>query len=223
MLAVFAPPAAATARVQQLVVFRDGSSRTASPALASATAKVGRKRCAVASGTPLAALIRSGIGPLSLKDYGACSKRSGDAGGLFVSRIGANRNTGSDGWVYKAGNVLGTAGAGDPSGPLGRGRLRAGARVTWFWCHVTKADGGCPHTLVAQASPGNGTLTVSVKRFNDFGKGKTAGGATVHVGSRTAVADSSGVARFELPRGAYSVYATQERRIRSFNVRAEVK
>ena len=153
MLAVLAPPAAASGRVHEMVVFRDGHSRTATPALASATAKVGRKRCTVGGGTPLAALIRSGIGPLSFKDYGACSKRASDAGGLFVSRIGADRNRGSDGWVYKSGTVLGTAGAGDPAGPLGRGRLRAGARVTRFWCHVTRANGGCPHIISKKMIP----------------------------------------------------------------------
>jgi hypothetical protein len=222
-LAALAPPAAAASRIHQLVVFRDGHARTAQPSLAATTVKVGDKRCALAGGTPLAALVRSRVGPLSLRDYGSCSKRPGDAASLFVKAIGADRNKGSDGWVYKAGNVLGTAGAADPAGPLGRGRLRAGARVTWFWCHVTTRDNGCPHTLTVTVTPGTGSLTVRVRRYDDRGKGFAAAGATVHAGSATATAGSDGVARMTLPAGRYSVFADQSTRIRSFAVAAEVK
>jgi hypothetical protein len=222
-LAALAPPATAASRIHQLVVFKDGHARTSQPSLAGATVRVGDKRCAVAGGTPLAALVRSGIGPLSLHDYGSCSKRPADAASLFVKAIGPDRNKGSDGWVYKAGNVLGTAGAADPAGPLGRGRLRAGARVTWFWCHVTTRDNGCPHTLVVSVSPGSGSLTVRVRRYDDRGKGFAAAGATVHAGAATATAGSDGVGRLSLPAGRYRVYASQPTRIRSFSVAAEVK
>jgi hypothetical protein len=184
---------------------------------------VGRKRCAVPGATPLAALVRSGIGPLTLRDYGSCSRRAADATSLFVSAIGSDRNRGSDGWVYKAGNILGTAGAADPSGPLGRGRLRAGARVTWFWCHVTSRDNGCPHTLVVAASGGPGTLTVRVRRYDDRGRGAAAAGATVHAGRATATTGPDGVARLTLAAGTYSVHADQATRIRSFPVKAEVR
>jgi hypothetical protein len=223
VLAALAPPAAAAARVKQMVVFHDGHARTAQPTIAATTVKVGGKRCAVPSATPLAALVRSAIGPLSLRDFGSCSKRAADAGGLFVSAIGSDRNKGSDGWVYKAGNILGTAGAADPAGPLGRGRLKAGTRVTWFWCHVTKRDSGCPHTLVVAITPGAGSLTVKVRRYDDRGKGVAAAGARVHAGSSSATAGSDGVARLTLAAGRYSVYAEQATRIRSFPVAAEVK
>ena len=222
-LAALAPPAAAASRIHQLVVFRDGHARSSQPALAGTTVKVGRKRCAVAGGTPLAALARSGVGPLSLRDYGSCSKRAADAGSLFVAAIGSDRNKGSDGWVYKAGNVLGTAGAGDPAGPLGRGRLRAGARVTWFWCHVTARDNGCPHSLALAVATGSGALTVSVRQYDDRGKGKAAAGATVHAGSATATTGADGVAHLSLAAGRYSVWAGQSGRIRSFAATAEVK
>src|SRR3954468_13927408 len=224
LLAAFAPPAAAASRVHQLVVFRDGHSRASHPSLTATTVKVGRKRCAVAASTPLAALVHSGIGPLSLRDYGSCSKRAADGGSLFVAAIGADRNKGSDGWVYKAGNVLGTAGAADPAGPLGRGRLRAGARVTWFWCHVTTRDNGCPHTLVVAVTPGSGTLTVKVRRYDDRGKGFAATGATVHAGDATATTGPDGVAHLSsLAARRYNVFAEQAGRIRSFAVSAEVK
>ena len=223
VLAALAPPAAAASRINQMVVFRDGKARVSHPSMAATTVKVGRKRCAVAGATPLAALARSAVAPISIRDYGSCSKRAADAGSLFVRAIGADRNKGSDGWVYKAGNVLGTAGAADPAGPLGRGRLRAGARVTWFWCHVTSRDNGCPHTLVVSVTPGSGSLTVRVRRYDDRGKSSAAGGATVHAGSASATAGSDGVARLSLGAGRYSVYANQPTRIRSFPVTVEVK
>lgn len=222
-MAALAPPAAAASRIHQMVVFRDGHARVAQPSMAATTAKVGRKRCAVAGSTPLAALVRSGIGPLSLRDYGSCGRRAADGASLFVAGIGSDRNKGSDGWVYKSGNVLGTAGAGDPSGPLGHGRLRAGARVTWFWCHVTSRDNGCPHTLAVTVTPGAGSLTVRVRRYDDRGKGRAAAGAIVHAGSQTVTTGSSGTARLTLPAGRYSVFADQPGRIRSFPAMVEVK
>lgn len=223
VLAALAPPAAAASRVKQMVVFRDGRARVAQPSTAAATVKVAGKRCAVPSATPLAVLVRSGIGPLSLRDFGSCSKRPADAGGLFVRAIGSDRNRGSDGWVYKAGNILGTAGAADPAGPLGRGRLKAGTRVTWFWCHVTTRDNGCPHTLAVAVTPGAGSLTVKVRRYDDRGNGVAAAGATVHAGSASATAGPDGVARLTPSAGRYRVYAEQSARIRSFPVAAEVK
>jgi hypothetical protein len=221
-LAVFAPSAAAASRVHQMVAFRDGKARVSQPSMTQAMVSVGRRRCAVGAGTPLAVLVHSGVGPLSLHDYGSCSKRPADAGSLFVTAIGSDRNKGSDGWVYKVGNVLATAGAADPSGPFGRGRLRAGARVTWFWCHVTTRDGGCPHTLVVTVSGGRGALVVHVRQYNDHGKAKPAVGATVHAGSRRATTKADGSARIALRRGSYSVFATQPTRIRSFPVAGTV-
>ncbi|HEY3187290.1 MAG TPA: hypothetical protein VGJ70_07435 [Solirubrobacteraceae bacterium] len=218
VLAALAPPAAAAVpRADQMVVFRSGKARVSHPSLAQATAKVGGRRCAVAAGTPLAALLHSGVGPLSLRDFGSCSKRPADGGSLFVSAIGPDRNKGSDGWVYKVGNVLGTAGAADPAGPFGRGRLRAGARITWFWCHVTKRDRGCPHTLtVVQLPADRGTLSVYVRQYDDHGKAAPAAGAVVHAGGKTATADSGGVARLALAGGHYSAFAEQAGRVRSF-------
>jgi hypothetical protein len=216
-LAALAPPAAAGPRVDQMVVFRSGSARISHPEMAQTTVKVGGRGCAVAAATPLAALVRSGVGPLGLRDYGSCSTRPADGGGLFVAAIGPDRNGGSDGWVYKAGQLLATAGAADPAGPLGRGRLRPGARVTWFWCHVTARDGGCPHTLGVAALPARaGMLAVRVRHYDDHGKAGAAASAVVHAGNRTAAAGRDGVARLALPAGRYRVWAGQSGRIRSF-------
>ena len=89
--------------------------------------RIGRRRCASATGTPLAALVRARPSRrIGLKDFGSCSRRARDGAGLFVRRIGPDANRGNDGWVYKVGRKVATAGAGDPSGPFGRRRLRRG-------------------------------------------------------------------------------------------------
>lgn len=222
-LAVLAPPAAAAGHLEQMVVFRSGAARISHPSLAPVSVKVGRRRCAVGGGTPLAALVRSAMGPFSLRDYGHCTNRPVDAGGLFVSAIGGQRNRGMDGWVYKVGNTLAPAGAADPSGPFGRGRLRAGAHVLWFWCHVTQRAGGCPHNLGVSVTAGQGGVTVHVRQFNDGGEGRPAGGAVVHVGRRTASTGRDGTARLRVRRGRYSVWAGQPGRIRSFPVSVAVR
>lgn len=101
------------------------------------TVRVGGKRCAVAGGTPLAALLavrRAGGPAVTVTDYGACSRRAADGGGLFVARIGRERAVGAAGWVFVVNGRHATAGAADPSGPFGSGPLRRGDRVVWFWC-----------------------------------------------------------------------------------------
>jgi hypothetical protein len=229
-LAALAPPAAAAARIDQLVVFRDGRTRQSHPGTSQTTVKLHARRCTVGASTPLAALIHSGVGRLSLRDYGSCSKRASDAGGLFVAAIGSDRNRGSDGWVYKAGNVLGTAGAADPGGPFGHGRLRAGARVTWFWCHVSAANDGCPHTLGLSASASGGVITLRVRDYNDAGEAHADSGATVHVVHTTrgdvvqsATTGGDGVAHLSPGRGTYFAWATKAGRITSFKVKVSVK
>ena len=119
---------------------------------ASATAvAVAGRRCAVAAGTPLAALSAAyGAGgpSFALRDYGACSGNAADSGQLFVSAVGAFANRGANGWEYKVDERCGhdrrrgperrlrqrTAAAGRRSRPVvlvrddGERRLRAHAR-----------------------------------------------------------------------------------------------
>ena len=104
---------------------------------AATTVKVGRKRCAVPAGTPLAALLaadRAGGPAVRVADYGSCSRRAADAGGLYVTQVGRDRRSGQAGWVYAVDGRVASAGAADPTGPFGSGRLRRGQRVVWFWC-----------------------------------------------------------------------------------------
>ena len=163
--------------------------------------RVGGKRCAVARNTPLAALLGTGL-RVRLRDYGSCGRRTRDSGSLFVTQVGSDRNRGRDGWVYKVGRKSGSAGAADPAGPFGSGGLRAGDRVTWFWC-VLASSGSCQRTLeVAPASssaaPGS-ALRVTVRGYDDNGRGVNVAGATVALGSATATTAADGTATLTVP------------------------
>jgi hypothetical protein len=167
---------------------------------------VGRRRCAVGAATPLAALAaarRSGGPSFSVRDYGACDARAADSGSLFVFRIGGDRNRGRNGWTYKVGHRSGSTGAADLSGAFGTGRrLRAGDRVTWFWC-VLSRSGSCQRTLAVvpaarTVTPG-ATLQVKVLGYDDAGHAVRVAGATARLGRATAVTGSDGTARFVAP------------------------
>jgi hypothetical protein len=196
--------AAAAPRVDVMVV---GRSRVlAQPRAVRATAttvRAGRRRCAVAAATPLsalAALRRAGGPSFTLRDFGSCSSRPADAGGLFVRKLGTDANHGQDGWVYKVGSKVGTTSAGDPSGPLGDGRrVRTGQGVLWFWCHM--GSNGCQRTLAFVHPPATvvagGPVTVTVDGYDDMGRGRPAANVTVALGSVTATTGADG--RVTLP------------------------
>jgi hypothetical protein len=210
---------AAAPSVQQLVAFRDGSALQKQVTARAATARVGSGRCAVGASTPLAALIRSAPGALKLKDYGSCSKRPRDAAGLYVASIRSERARGANGWVYKVGNKVASAGAGDPSGPFGRGRLRSGARVTWFFCHMSTRTASCQRTLGVKAVRDAVGVRVTVSAYDDRGRSKPAAGATVHAGTATATTDANGVAR--LTSDATNAWAEAPGVVRSFEERID--
>jgi hypothetical protein len=224
---VVAVPAAAAAgappRVGQLVVFRDGSVKEKSVRAKRVTVRVTGHSCALPAATPLAALAASRVAPIGFRDFGSCSRRTRDAGGLFVRSIGRDVNAGEDGWVYKVGRRLGTAGAADPTGAFGRGLLKPRAQVLWFYCHFQ--SGSCQRTLsltrVATGAPGQ--VTVSVRAYNDQGRGVPAAGATVRVGSATAITGADGRATVTATAGAHRIHADQAGRIRSFTTRVVVR
>ncbi|MEA2404744.1 MAG: hypothetical protein QOE08_1391 [Thermoleophilaceae bacterium] len=227
LAAAVAPGAAAAAtptNVDQLIVFHDGSSLAKRVDARAATVTVGSRRCAVPARTGMAALVRSKPPGLRLRDFGSCSRHARDAAGLFVSRIGSDRNHGQDGWVWKVGNKLATTGAADPSGPFGRGLLRSGASVTWFYCRLNPSTGSCQRTLsVKPVANGAGSLSVTVRSYDDRGHAKLVSGATVTAGSATAQTDASGVARFTaLAPGALKVFATAPKAIRSHSAAVTV-
>jgi hypothetical protein len=211
---------AAAPKIRQLVVFRDGSATGETVSTRATRVRVEGRRCAVGDGTALAGLIRSRPGRITLRDFGACSGRSRDAGGLFVEAIRGDRNRGQNGWVYKVGRRAATAGAADPGGPLGRGRLRAGQRVTWFYCRLR--DGGCQRTLELTWRAEPGTLVATVRGYDDDAGGVPVEGVTVRAGGTEAPTDATGEARLTLPAGRYRAVAEKPGLVRSFTERVEV-
>jgi len=186
-----------------------------------ASVKVAGRKCRVADGTPLAALeaLRLRGGPAyTLRDFGSCSRRAADAGGLFVSKLGPDRNRGSAGWVYKVGRKVGTTSAADASGPFGTGRrLRAGDAVTWFWC-VRASD--CQRTLEVSGArtvgPG-APLVITVSGYDDQGKGGPVTGASVSFAGTTVLTGKDGKATLAAPPsgGRYDVVAAKKGTVRS--------
>jgi hypothetical protein len=175
--------------------------------------KVGSKTCAVPDATPLSALeaVRRQGGPsFAVRDFGACSKRTVDAGQLFVRAIGSEANKGRDGWVYKVGRKGGSAGAADPAGPFGTGkRLRAGDRLLWFWCKQGSA--GCQRTLeitpaATSVAPG-ASVAFTVRGYDDLGTGKAVPNATVTLGDQKATTDTAGRATLTAPAAVGTVPA----------------
>jgi hypothetical protein len=222
-----APPAvAAGPRVGMMVVGRSGVVFGPRTVRATATTvAVGAKRCAAPTATPLAALAaahRAGAAGFSVRDYGSCSSRAGDSGSLFVFRIGADRNRGRNGWTYKVGVRSGTTGAADPTGAFGTGRrLRAGDRVTWFWC-VLARSGSCQRTLAVlsasrRVAPG-APLAVTVRGYDDAGHGVAVRGATVRLGQTTATTAADGRATLTAPSrpGRVRLTATRPGMVRAF-------
>lgn len=196
------------------------------------TVAPGRKRCAVAAGTPLSALegLRRAGGPgFSVVDMGACSSRAADAGALFVTRVGPDRNRGRNGWVYKVGRRVGTAGAADATGPFGSGRLRSRARLTWFWCVLSRVS-ACQRTLEANPASttvaGGATLRVLVRGFDDGGHGSRVAGATVHLGSAQATTAANGMATLTVPAsaaGTLRLVAARSGLVRSYPVPVRIR
>jgi hypothetical protein len=211
---------AAAPKIRQLVVFRDGSAVSKTVSTRATRVRVEGRHCTAGDGTALAALVRSRPGRIRLRDFGTCSTRPRDGGGLFVQAIRDDRNRGQNGWVYKVGRRAATAGAADPGGPLGRGRLRAGQRVTWFHCRLR--DGGCQRTLELTWRAEPGTQVATVRGYDDDASGVPVEGATVRVGGMEALTDAAGQARLALPAGRYRAVAEKPGLVRSFTERVEV-
>jgi hypothetical protein len=212
--------AGAAPRVRQLIVFRDGSAVSKTVSTRATRVRVEGRRCTAGDGTPLAALVRSRPGRLRLLDFASCSRRARDGGGLFVKAIRSDVNRRTDGWVYQVGRRAATAGAADPGGPLGRGRLREGQRVTWFYCRMRRA--GCQRTLELAWRVEPGTLVATVRGYDDEARGVAVEGATVSAGGGSALTDSRGEARLPLPAGRSRAVAEKPGLVRSFAERVEV-
>jgi hypothetical protein len=220
--ALLLPASADAARVQVMVVGQDHVLRAPKTVkLKPRSVKVGGKRCRIAAATPLAALVATKL-KLGLRDYGSCGKRPRDAGGLYVSKVDGEREKGRGGWVYKVGRRAGSTSAADPSGPFGTGkRIRGGQRITWFWCEQDQS-GGCQRTLEVRpdrtsAAPGE-ALRVTVRGYDDQGHGVPVAGASVRLGSATAVTGADGAAVLTVPAasGRLRLQAERDGMLRAF-------
>ncbi len=212
--------------VTSMVVGVDGVTLFAAHALraSATTVKVGRKRCVVAAGTPLALLAatrRAGGPSFAVRDYGHCGNSAVNSAELFVYSLGGETNRGQNGWEYKVNGAAGSTGAGDPNGPSGNGRLLAsGERVLWFWCVANGA--GCERTLEVAPSASSvsagGSLSVRVTGDDNEGHGTPVVGATVTLGSDSATTGAGGRATLTVPvtPGSYSVSARRPGLVPSF-------
>jgi hypothetical protein len=221
-VAVVAPAPAAAATVDVMVVGKAHTLRGPKHVkLKARTVKVGHRRCRVLGATPLSVLAAMRL-KLAFRDYGRCGKRPADATGLYVTAVAGEREKGRGGWVYKVGRRAGTTAAGDPSGPFGTGHpIHGGQRITWFWCEQ-QSSGSCQRTLEARPAStsvaADATLRVTVKGYDDFGRGVAVRGATVRLGSASAVTGAGGVATLTVPAqaGRLRLAATKPGTVRAF-------
>ena len=226
LLVVAVPAPAGAATVELMVVGKERVLREAAPVkLKPRSVRVRGRRCAVGRATPLSVLAGSRL-RLRLQDYGSCGRSPRDAGALYVTQVGPDRRGGPAGWVYKVGRRAGTTGAADPSGPFGRGRLRRGARVLWFWCVQAHGE-ACQRTLEVSSpstvAPG-ALLPVTVRGYDDNGRGVPVAGATVRLGSASAVSDADGVAHVAAPAsGTARLTAEHDGMVRSWPRRVSVR
>jgi len=212
-----APQTAGAATVTTMVAGKRQVLRTAKPVklVDRRHVKVGGRRCTLSGRTPLGVLAGTSLA-LRVRDYGSCGRRAADASLLFVTGIGGERNRGQDGWVYKVGRKVASAGAGDRSGR----RLRGGDRLLWFYCRMQRA-GGCQRTLEATpdraaAAPGE-TVRVTVRGYDDQGRGVVVPGAAVRLGSSTATTGADGVAELSVPAsGRLALTATRAGMVPAF-------
>jgi len=227
-VAVAAPAPATAATVHVTVVGKDRVLRgPADVRLKKRTVKVGHRRCRVAAATPLSVLAATHL-KVTLRDYGQCGKRPADASALYVSSIAGEREKGRGGWVYKVGRKAGTTSAGDMSGPFGTGRrIHNGQRITWFWCALQQS-GSCQRTLEVRparrtATPGE-ALSVTVRGYNDQGKGVGVQGATVRLGTATATTGLDGIAVLTVPQasGTLRLYAKRAGTVPAFPSKVKV-
>ena len=217
--------AGARAKVDVLVAGKSavlaGPKRVAVP---ERTVRVAGRRCAIASRTPLSALLATKL-PVKLTDYGACSRRPRDAASLYVRSVAGERAKGTDGWVYKVGRRAGSGGAADPAGSFGNGRLRRGADVLWFWC-VQDMAGSCQRTLEVRpdgAVTAGAPLRVVVRGYDDNGDGVPVEGATVRLGDQVAVSAADGGATLVAPAtGAQTLTADKPGLVPAFPVKVRV-
>lgn len=213
--------------VRQMVVLRDGTTTLRSVRAKRTTVRIEGRTCVVPAATALASVLRTRWrAEIRLRDYGSCSRRPVDSAGLFVKVIRRDVNRGLNGWVYKVGRKLGTAGAADPAGPFGNGRLRTGQQVVWFYCVFF--EGSCQRSLDVVSAVSGRQVAVTVTGYDDPGDGVPVSAAlvTARPSSGPAVVgmtDLQGRVTLTLPTaGRYTLRASKDGLIPAFPERIDV-
>lgn len=205
-LVAAAPAAAAAPSVQLMVVGKTRMLKAPGAVTAKGTSvKIGRRRCRVAAGTALAALIDARLRP-RVSNVAGC-----DPASMFVTKIGPDANRGIAGWQYKIGHASPSYSAGETAG-----RLRRGQRLLWFWCARANA---CQHTLdfVLRSNRLTGMTRVTVTGYDDNGHGTRVAGAAVHLdGGPAVMTGRDGTATIAVPPGRHTLYASKAGLIQSF-------
>jgi hypothetical protein len=186
-----------------MIVGRDSTlARAGTVRARSSLARAGRRTCRVGTSTPLAALLaslRRAHLAYRIRDFGDCSRRTAAGSGqLYVSRIGAERGRGSDGWFYKVNDRAPEVGAGDPSAAT----LRRDDRVLWFYCVFDEGEKSCQRSLrllpVSGAAAGN-AVRVRVRGYDNAGRSAAVPGATVRLGVSSGLSGADGIATVAVP------------------------
>jgi hypothetical protein len=201
-LAAVAPATVAEAappRVDAMIVDRSG-------------AVTGPHRVAVGATRSGRCRLREGLPIGVLSALRAPFRARGSCGALYVHQVWSQRASGVQGWVYKVGRRLPSRSASDPGV-----RLRSGQRVIWFWC---RRAGACQRTLTIAAPRvarrGRG-FRVTVRGYDDFGRGRRVRGATVRYDGLSARTDRRGVAVLRARRpGRVRLIAVRRGMVRSF-------
>jgi hypothetical protein len=189
--------------------------------------RVSGRSCKVGARTPLAvlaALLRDAGAAYRLRDYGHCSRTNpNDSSQLFVVRIGSERNRGDDGWFYKVNDRAPEVGAGDTSGrPVG-----SGDRVLWFYCVFDDGERSCQRSLRVEPAPEAAVgrpLRVRVRGYDNQGRSVTVAGATVTLGTATALSGDDGIAQVvPVGKGGTTLAAAKDGLVRSFPLAIDVK
>jgi len=226
LLCVLAAPGVAHAKaplVEQMVVRKSGAATISKVRASGLQVGVGKRRCAVGTATPLAALQRSKVARIDLRDYASCSSRARDAGQIYVRSIGSDRARGTSGWVYKVGRRSASSGAADPSGPFGNGLLRSGQRVTWYFGRPQGQRFQRTLELKVAAGAAASTARATVRSYDDDGHGRLEAGVTVRSGSTTATTAADGTATIATGAGRRSFAASKTGMIRSFDEKLAVR
>ena len=167
------------------------------------------RRCRIGSALPLGVLhfLR-----LPYRARGGCES-------LYVFQVGGSRAFGRQGWVYKVGTRSGTAAASDPTGPFGRGRIRSGAEVVWFWCRrALRCQRSLKVTGERRVRRG-GRIRFRVRGYDDYGRSRVVRGATVAVGRARARTDRRGLVTIRfVRRGLFRLRASKRGLVPAFPI-----